>query len=183
VWLAEYINVNNSYCLFACTSSFCSDSHDGSACSECRLKPHGSASYGKANLFPTTTSRRVHSYLRCGEIVCQCHPTPTVCPVTPARVANFRPYAYWPLVLLSCAITQHLATVFIFLSVFARLKSGLLDPRILVWVSVVLFFVGLLLWQLLDWTDEDNELSKQSADSVFLSPKGSIPLGFLQQLK
>ncbi|KAF7320325.1 Phosphatidylinositol N-acetylglucosaminyltransferase [Mycena kentingensis (nom. inval.)] len=64
--------------------------------------------------------------------------------------ANFRPYTYWPLVLLSCAITQHLATIFVFLSVFIRLKEEYLDPNVLVWTSVAAFLVGYLLWDLLD---------------------------------
>ncbi|KAJ7181677.1 phosphatidylinositol N-acetylglucosaminyltransferase [Mycena crocata] len=68
------------------------------------------------------------------------------------RNANFRPYTYWPLVLLSCAITQHLATIFIFVSVFVRLKESYLDPHILVWISVGCFFGGYLSWELLDRT-------------------------------
>ncbi|KAJ7103514.1 phosphatidylinositol N-acetylglucosaminyltransferase subunit C [Mycena belliarum] len=64
--------------------------------------------------------------------------------------ANFRPYTYWPLVCLSCAITQHLATIFIFVSVFVRLKEKHLDPRILVWISVGCFCTGYLCWELLD---------------------------------
>ncbi|KAJ7092746.1 phosphatidylinositol N-acetylglucosaminyltransferase subunit C [Mycena epipterygia] len=63
--------------------------------------------------------------------------------------ANFRPYTYWPLVLLSCAITQHLATIFIFVSVFVQLKENYLDPHILVWISVGCFFTGYLSWELL----------------------------------
>jgi len=64
--------------------------------------------------------------------------------------ANFRPHSYWPLVLGSCAITQHLATVFIFLAVFVRLKEQLLDPRVLVWVSIGSFICGYIVWELLD---------------------------------
>nr|GAT44203.1 phosphatidylinositol N-acetylglucosaminyltransferase [Mycena chlorophos] len=66
------------------------------------------------------------------------------------RNANFRPYTYWPLVLLSCAITQHLATIFAFVSVFVRLQEHYLDPHVLVWVSVGGFFLGYLLWELLE---------------------------------
>jgi len=65
---------------------------------------------------------------------------------------NFRPYSYWPLVLLSCAITQHLATIFIFLAIFVRLKEHSLDPRILVWISVGCFLAGYVTWELLDFT-------------------------------
>ncbi|KAJ7357388.1 phosphatidylinositol N-acetylglucosaminyltransferase [Mycena albidolilacea] len=73
------------------------------------------------------------------------------------RNANFRPYTYWPLVLLSCAITQHLATIFIFVSVFVRLKENFLDPHTLVWISVGCFFTGYLNWELLDRTGTSHE--------------------------
>ncbi|KAJ6509554.1 phosphatidylinositol N-acetylglucosaminyltransferase subunit C [Mycena vitilis] len=73
------------------------------------------------------------------------------------RNANFRPYTYWPLVLLSCAITQHLATIFIFVSVFVRLKEKHLDPHTLLWISVCCFFAGYLSWELLDRTGADHE--------------------------
>jgi len=59
---------------------------------------------------------------------------------------NFRPYTYWPLVILACAITQHLATTFIFLSVFVRLKEQILDSRTLVSVSIACFFIGYSIW-------------------------------------
>ncbi|KAJ6604669.1 phosphatidylinositol N-acetylglucosaminyltransferase [Mycena vulgaris] len=71
--------------------------------------------------------------------------------------ANFRPYTYWPLVALSCAITQHLATIFIFVSVFVQLKENYLDPHILVWISVGCFFAGYLSWELLDRTGVGHE--------------------------
>ena len=61
-------------------------------------------------------------------------------------IANFRPYTYWPLVILACAITQHLATTFIFLSVFVRLKEQILDSRTLVSVSIACFFIGYSIW-------------------------------------
>ncbi|KAJ6610893.1 phosphatidylinositol N-acetylglucosaminyltransferase [Mycena sp. CBHHK59/15] len=70
------------------------------------------------------------------------------------RNANFRPYTYWPLVLLSCAITQHLATTFVFVSVFVRLKENYMDPRVLVWISVGCFFTGYFAWELLDRSSE-----------------------------
>jgi phosphatidylinositol glycan class C protein len=70
--------------------------------------------------------------------------------------ANFRPYTYWPLVLASCAITQHLATIYIFLAIFVRLKEGYLDARILVWVSVGCFVGGYMTWELLDCSNSDS---------------------------
>lgn len=63
-----------------------------------------------------------------------------------SSIANFRPYTYWPLVILSCSITQHLATIFIFLSIFVRLKENILDPRSLVLITVLLFFIGYATW-------------------------------------
>jgi len=63
---------------------------------------------------------------------------------------NFKPYTYWPLVLASCAITQHLAMIYIFLAVFVRLKECSLDPRLLVWITVTCFVGGYMTWELLE---------------------------------
>ncbi|KAJ3864755.1 phosphatidylinositol N-acetylglucosaminyltransferase subunit C [Lentinula novae-zelandiae] len=65
---------------------------------------------------------------------------------------NFKPYTYWPLVHLSTAITQHLATVFIFLCVFVRLKDHSSDPRVLIFLSLGCFFLGYLVWEVLQYT-------------------------------
>lgn len=65
------------------------------------------------------------------------------------RNPNFKPYTYWPLVLLCCAITQHLATIFTFLAVFVRLKERWLDARVLLWVSIASFFGGYALYEIL----------------------------------
>jgi len=54
-------------------------------------------------------------------------------------------------VLLSCAITQHISTIFIFLATFVRLREGLLDPRTLVLISVVCFVAGYTIWSWLDF--------------------------------
>jgi phosphatidylinositol glycan class C protein len=64
--------------------------------------------------------------------------------------ANFKPYTYWTLVFLSCPIAHHVGTIFIFLATFVRVKDRLLDPRILVWVSVVAFLVGYAVWEVID---------------------------------
>ncbi|KAH9486915.1 Phosphatidylinositol N-acetylglucosaminyltransferase GPI2 subunit [Psilocybe cubensis] len=66
------------------------------------------------------------------------------------RNPNFRPYTYWPLVVLSCSLTQHLAVTFIFLAVFVRLKDQKLDPRSLICGSVLCFLVGYVIWNTLD---------------------------------
>lgn len=71
------------------------------------------------------------------------------------RNPNFRPYSYWPLVILSCSITQHLAIIFIFLAVFVELKESTLDPRSLVCISVLLFLIGYATWSALGAQQEN----------------------------
>ncbi|KZT30395.1 phosphatidylinositol N-acetylglucosaminyltransferase [Neolentinus lepideus HHB14362 ss-1] len=66
------------------------------------------------------------------------------------RNANFRPYSYLSLVLTSGAIVQQLATIFIFLAIFVNLKERILDPRILVWLSIAAFILGHTIWERLD---------------------------------
>jgi phosphatidylinositol glycan class C protein len=66
------------------------------------------------------------------------------------RNPNFRPFTYTSVVVLSFAVTQHISTIFIILGVFVRLRSHMLDPRILVWVSVICFLVGYIVWELSD---------------------------------
>ena len=70
-------------------------------------------------------------------------------------LANFRPYTYWQLVILSCPISQHLASIFVFLAVFMRLQQRLLDPRALVWMSAAVFLAGYMAWELLDCSRVD----------------------------
>lgn len=65
------------------------------------------------------------------------------------RNTNFRPYTYWPLVLLSCSVAQHISTIFIFLGTFVRLRKQLLDARIVIWITVGCFLVGYAVWVLL----------------------------------
>ena len=55
--------------------------------------------------------------------------------------AHFRPYAYWPLVILTCTITQHLSVILVFLATFVRLHRHLLDPRTLISICVLCFLV------------------------------------------
>ncbi|KAH9898409.1 phosphatidylinositol N-acetylglucosaminyltransferase [Cubamyces lactineus] len=72
-----------------------------------------------------------------------------------SRNPNFRPYTYWQLVILSCPISQHLASIFVFLAVFMRLQQRLLDPRALVWMSAAVFLAGYMTWELLDCSRVD----------------------------
>ncbi|KDQ13136.1 hypothetical protein BOTBODRAFT_111897 [Botryobasidium botryosum FD-172 SS1] len=64
------------------------------------------------------------------------------------RNANVHPYTYAPLVLASCAIIQHISAVFILLSAFVHLHTMALDPRLLVWVSILCFLLGYTAWEL-----------------------------------
>ncbi|KLO20275.1 phosphatidylinositol N-acetylglucosaminyltransferase [Schizopora paradoxa] len=64
--------------------------------------------------------------------------------------ANFRPYSYWPLSLASCAVTQHISILFIFLVTFVHIYDASWDPRILVWLSIGMFIVGYLVWEILE---------------------------------
>ncbi|KAH8120374.1 phosphatidylinositol N-acetylglucosaminyltransferase [Phellopilus nigrolimitatus] len=66
------------------------------------------------------------------------------------RNSNFHPYTYWPLVLAACTITQHISSIFIFLITFSHLYDESWDPRILVWISVCMFVVGFIVWELLE---------------------------------
>lgn len=67
-----------------------------------------------------------------------------------SKNSNFTPYTYSYLVISSCAISQHLATIFTFLAIFIRLDEGCLDARVLVWASIGGFVLGYALWELLD---------------------------------
>ncbi|KAL0951166.1 hypothetical protein HGRIS_007897 [Hohenbuehelia grisea] len=86
---------------------------------------------------------------------------------------NFQPYTYWTLVRLSGAITQHLATLFTFLAVYVLLKEGLLDSRLLIWVSIACFILGFAVWTALDCTiraqvDHRARLVKATKSSILL---------------
>ncbi|KAG1757552.1 phosphatidylinositol N-acetylglucosaminyltransferase subunit C [Suillus lakei] len=97
------------------------------------------------------------------------------------RNPNFKPYTYWPLVLLCCAITQHLATIFTFLAVFVRLKERWLDARVLLWVSIVSFFGGYALCEILSCSNPVRGASTRSNTIkssllVFLALMGLSPV-------
>jgi hypothetical protein len=108
----------------------------------------GKKSFGRDRLILTILSLPSYSLLRCREIV-RLFEQFCILNLDLSTIANFRPYTYWPLVILSCSITQHLATIFIFLSVFVRLKESSLDPRSLVWLTVISFFIGYATWNAL----------------------------------
>jgi phosphatidylinositol glycan class C protein len=64
-------------------------------------------------------------------------------------LANFKPYTYSSLVLLTCAITQQISSIFMFLGIFLRLRAGNLNPRGLLWFSMGAFCAGYVCWSLL----------------------------------
>ncbi|EPT04313.1 hypothetical protein FOMPIDRAFT_1021975 [Fomitopsis schrenkii] len=63
---------------------------------------------------------------------------------------NFRPYSYWTLVQYSFAVTQHLASIVIFVAIFVHLNERRLDPRALIWASIGAFLAGWSVWEFLD---------------------------------
>ncbi|KAI0793489.1 phosphatidylinositol N-acetylglucosaminyltransferase [Abortiporus biennis] len=78
--------------------------------------------------------------------------------------ANYRPHTYWALVCASYPVTQHLASVFNFLAVFILLRKRNLDPRLLVWLSVLAFLLGYLTLEVLDrrFTDSASRYSRRA---------------------
>ena len=64
--------------------------------------------------------------------------------------ANFQPHSYTEVVSLSFPIAQHICTIFIFLATFVRIKTQILDPRLLVWASIFAFALGYLAWQAIE---------------------------------
>ncbi|KAF9044706.1 phosphatidylinositol N-acetylglucosaminyltransferase [Hymenopellis radicata] len=96
---------------------------------------------------------------------------------------NFHPYTYWDLVPLSFAVTQHLATIFVFLSAFVHLKEGTLDPRTLVWITSVCFVLGYLVWEIQDYASGRSALWRvdrvkhlKSSILIFLSLMSLSPV-------
>lgn len=65
--------------------------------------------------------------------------------------ANFEPYSYWELVWASCPVTEHLSIILIFLATFIRLLDKSWNPRLLVWISILLFLAGYSLQELLEY--------------------------------
>lgn len=91
-----------------------------------------------------------------------------------ASSANLRRYSYWPLVVLSCSITQHLANIFIFLSVFVRLKEESLDPRSLVCISTLLFCIGYTAWVVLNANEASGKTAVNRKSRFYLGVFGQV---------
>ncbi|KAL4070954.1 phosphatidylinositol N-acetylglucosaminyltransferase [Scleroderma citrinum] len=97
------------------------------------------------------------------------------------RNPNFTPYTYWPLVLSCCPITQHLGAIVSFLAVFVRLQERSLDARVLLWISLVCFLLGYLVWEVLDSSDppprpSNRSKALKSSLLVFLALMGLTPV-------
>ncbi|KAG9121043.1 hypothetical protein FRC07_003168 [Ceratobasidium sp. 392] len=63
------------------------------------------------------------------------------------RNTNLKQYTYGPLFWTVLPVTQHLATTALFLSIFSRLRSGLLDPRVLVYAGSALSLLGFAIYE------------------------------------
>ncbi|EKM61032.1 uncharacterized protein PHACADRAFT_82029 [Phanerochaete carnosa HHB-10118-sp] len=80
--------------------------------------------------------------------------------------ANFRPYTYGSLVLASCTISLHFSVIFVFLAIFVRLKERTLDPRLLVWISIVSFICFYTLWEIVEHIGSNTSRLENRAKAV-----------------
>lgn len=115
----------------------------------CTIKS-GKECFGKSSLFPTTTyqSLSFHPFRR---MVRRRKALRSPSDLILSSTANVSPYSFWPLALSACAITQHIAVVSIFLVTFVHIYDTSWDPRILVWASIVVFLLGFLVWEGMQW--------------------------------
>jgi hypothetical protein len=87
-----------------------------------------------------------------------------------SSLANRPPYAYAPVVLASCAVTQHICTISIFLATFIHINTGHLDPRVLVWVSIGCSVGGYLIWEALSREAPETRKEQRMSFSLYLGP-------------
>ena len=92
-------------------------------------------------------------------------------------IANFRPYTYWYLVQSSFAVTQHLASIVLFIAIFVYLNERRLDPRALVWASIGAFLAGWSVWELLDYCSSSTTSGGASANNTRVY---NVPLAIAQ---
>lgn len=135
-------------------------------CSRLSRPRNGNGFCGRPNRTPTTTFLLVSSWLRSRETVGALSCTASFRVRTRNKqgwganldffllfsAAHFRPYTYWPLVILACTITQHVSVIFVFLATFVRLNEHALDPRTLVWLCVACFLGCYGIWVFLEPT-------------------------------
>jgi phosphatidylinositol glycan class C protein len=62
-------------------------------------------------------------------------------------LVNLRRYTYLSVLRKILPVTQHLASTALFLSIFARLRSDLLDPRVLVYVASTFSILGFTIYE------------------------------------
>ncbi|KZS92974.1 phosphatidylinositol N-acetylglucosaminyltransferase [Sistotremastrum niveocremeum HHB9708] len=68
--------------------------------------------------------------------------------------SNFRPFTYWSLVGASGTLIQHICSISILLSIFIKLYTNQLDPRLLVLIITSTFIVGFALCEALSEEEE-----------------------------
>ncbi|KAG8700122.1 hypothetical protein FRC09_006166 [Ceratobasidium sp. 395] len=91
------------------------------------------------------------------------------------RNTNLRQYTYGSLFWTVLPVTQHLANTSLFLSIFSRLRSGLLDPRVLVYAGSALSLLGFTIYEL---ASPRSQLTKaiKSSILVFLALASLAPV-------
>lgn len=76
--------------------------------------------------------------------------------------------------LSSCTISLHLSVIFVFLAIFVRLKERTLDPRLLVWISIVSFICFYTLWETIEHFKSDTSRLTDRRLSTFHYTRKSI---------
>ncbi|KAF3921718.1 hypothetical protein ABW21_db0206600 [Orbilia brochopaga] len=74
------------------------------------------------------------------------------------RNANFRAYDFWSLVYDTTVITQHLATVVVFVCAFIAISKERIEPVYVAGASTILTIVGWLIWD--EWNEEEQKQIK-----------------------
>jgi hypothetical protein len=132
---------------------------------------NGKGCYGRGSRSLITTFQ-IHGSPSCGRIVRLGFTVASRGPpwLTQNRTANVRRYTYGSLVVGSFAISQHFAAVFIFLAVFVRLHACILDPRLLVWISIGAFIFGYAVWEILDFCTAHRTRKSLNESRAYVRP-------------
>ena len=112
----------------------------------------GNVYYGRKNHILTITSQEPDSWNFSKQMVQLKHIGDLAgissC-ISRTSIDNFERPHYGRLVIAALAIPQHIATIFVFISVFIRIKEQSLAPRMLIWMVVLTFLVGYISWEVL----------------------------------